>query len=209
MNQPDASNDRNPIDFYFDFISPFGWIGAERIGAVARTLDRTVRWHPFLLKVTVVDTMGLPPLLDIPLKGDYVRRDFPRSLRYHGLQLAEDPLFTFSPVVAARAALWVREVAPQRTEDLVLALYRAHWSEGRNISVMDTVLAVIAEQGLSPDDAKAALHSEPIKTALRNETTDAIAAGVFGSPTMIVDGEIFWGSDRIDMMAQWIATGGW
>lgn len=197
------------IDFYFDFISPYGWIGAERIGALARRFDRDVNWHPFLLKVTVVDTMGLPPLLETPLKGDYVRRDLRRSLRFHGLKLSEDPIFTFSSITAARATLWVRDIAPEKTETLVLSLYRAHWAERRNIAEAGTVLDIIADLGLPRDKAAMALQSDAIKTALREEIASAIAAGVFGSPTAIVDGEMFWGSDRLDMVAKWLETGGW
>ena len=209
MAKAENTGNQDSIDFYFDFISPFGWIGAERIGTLARRFGRGVRWHPFLLKATVVDTMGLPPLLETPLKGDYLRRDLRRSLRYHGLGMVEDPVFTFSSVVAARATLWVRDTAPQRTEDLVLALYRAHWSQGHDISEIDTVLAIIGELELPQHDARAALQSETIKAALRNEIADAIAAGVFGSPTTIIDGEMFWGSDRLDMMTQWLEIGGW
>lgn len=209
MKHTNTDGAGSAIDFYFDFISPYGWIGAERIGSLARRFQRGVNWHPFLLKVTVVDKMGLPPLLDTPLKGDYVRRDLPRSLRYHGLGLAEDPIFNFSSVAAARATLWVRNVAPQKTEALVLSLYRAHWSDRRNISEAETVLDIVAELDLPREDAGAALQSDAIRTALREEIASAVTAGVFGSPTSIVDGEMFWGSDRLDMMEKWLETAGW
>jgi 2-hydroxychromene-2-carboxylate isomerase len=197
------------VDFYFDFISPFGWIGAERIGAIARRFGRRVNWHPFLLKVTVVETMGLPPPLQTPLKGEYLLHDIKRSLRYHGLSLAADARFSFSPVTAARAALWARTASPQSLEALVLALYHAHWSQGRNIAETDTVLDIITELGLSRSHAAAALGDDTLKTALRDETTSAVRAGVFGSPTIIVDGEMFWGSDRLWMVETWLKKGGW
>lgn len=200
---------QDAIDFYFDFVSPYGWMGAERIGTLAQSFGRSVRWHPILLKVTVVDKMGLPPLLETPLKGDYVRRDLARCLRFHGLKLAEDPIFTFPSVTAARATLWVRDVAPEKTEALVLSLYRAHWMERRNISEVGTVLNIIEELGLPREEAALALQSDAIKTQLRDEVAGAITAGVFGSPTAIVDGEMFWGSDRLDMVAKWLESGGW
>lgn len=206
---PPTTASRNPVDFYFDFVSPYGWIGAEQIGALAQRFDRCVRWHPFLLKVSVVDTMGLPPLLETPLKKEYVHLDLRRSLRYHGLILADGATFTFSSVVAARATLWVRATAPHLTADLVLALYRTHWALGRSIADIDTVLAVIAELGLPRDAARAVLQSDAIKADLRHETANAIARGVFGSPTMVVDGEMFWGSDRMEMLACWLESGGW
>lgn len=207
---PDSAQDTPPsIDFYFDFLSPFGWIGAERIGAVARRFGRAVEWHPFLLKATVIETMGLKPLLETPLKGDYVRHDVRRSLRYHGLNLADDARFTFSSVLAARAALWARATTPEHVEALILGLYRAHWAQGRDISCLPTVLDIIEETGLPGSVAVEVLNGESIKTALRDETAAAIRRGVFGSPTLIVDGEMFWGSDRIPMAEAWLETGGW
>lgn len=198
-----------PIDFFFDFLSPFGWIGAEQVGALARRFGRSVIWHPFLLKATVIEAMGLKPLLQTPLKGDYVLHDIYRSLRYHGMSMAADAVFDFSSVPAARATLWVRATAPGQCEDFVLALYRAHWADGGNISNLGTILGLIEGVGLSRGDAAAALAGEPLKAALREETEAAIGRGVFGSPTVIVDGEMFWGADRLPMAEAWLERGGW
>lgn len=197
------------IDFYFDFISPFGWIGAERIGAIARRFDRPVSWHPFLLKATVLEAMGLPPPLQTPLKGKYLIHDLHRSLRYHGLSLSADAAFTFSSVPAARVTLWARATAPQSVEPLILALYRAHWSQGMNIANVETILDIVADLGLSRSHAATALRDDALKSALREATAAAIDAGVFGSPTTVVDGELFWGSDRLCMVETWLARGGW
>jgi 2-hydroxychromene-2-carboxylate isomerase len=198
-----------PLDFFFDFVSPFGWIGAEQIGAIARRFGRSVNWHPFLLKVTVLETMGLPAPLRTPLKGEYLLHDINRSLRYHGLVQAPDAIFGFSSVVAARTTLWARAGSSDSVEALVLALYRAHWSQGRDISEVDTVLEIVASLGLSRSDAAIALQGDELKIALREETGAAIRAGVFGSPTIIVDGEMFWGSDRLTMVETWLETSGW
>lgn len=64
-----------PVEFFFDFISPYGWFAAERIGGIARAHARAVAWRPLLLGVTVKQAMGLPPLLETPLKGPYIRHD--------------------------------------------------------------------------------------------------------------------------------------
>lgn len=197
------------IDFFFDFISPFGWIGAERIGEVARRFGRRLNWHPFLLKVTVVDTMGLTPPLETPLKGRYLLHDIKRSLRYHGLALSEHARFGFSSVAASRAVLWAQMTSAIDLQDIILALYRAHWAQGRDISHSETVLDVVEELGLSRAAAERALKDDSVKNALRQETQWAVEAGVFGSPTVIVDGESFWGSDRFDMLESWLETGGW
>jgi 2-hydroxychromene-2-carboxylate isomerase len=78
------------IDFYFDFISPFGYFASLRIETLAAKHGRQVQWHAMLLGVSVLKVMGLKPLLDTPLKGDYIRRDAKRYMRRHGLQLQRD-----------------------------------------------------------------------------------------------------------------------
>ncbi|MDP3747388.1 MAG: 2-hydroxychromene-2-carboxylate isomerase [Phenylobacterium sp.] len=197
------------IDFYFDFASPYGWIAAERIGAIAHRFGRRVNWRPFLLRVTVLEAMGLPPPIKTPLKGDYLLHDIGRSLRHHGLTLAPDPRLDISSLNAARAVLWALATSPESVEALVLALYRAQWSEGRDISTPATVLDVVTGLGLSRRDAADALRDEAVKAALREATSSAIGAGVFGSPTTVIDGEMFWGADRLPMVERWLESGGW
>lgn len=197
------------LDFYFDFISPYGWIGAERVGPLARRFGRTVEWHPILLKMTVVEAMGLPPPLLTPLKGAYMRRDIERCLRFHNLHLSPDARFGFSPLKAARAVLWAQAEAPDRVEPLVLSLYRAHWSQGRDISITDTVLDSAEAVGLCRRAAADALDSDRFRDAPKAATTQAMAAGIFGSPTLVIDGEPFWGADRLPMAESWLETGGW
>jgi len=203
----DAQN--TAIDFYFDFISPYGWIGAEQIGSIARRFERALHWHPILLKATVLEAMRLPPPLETPLKGPYLINDIKRSLRYHGLPLSGDARFGFSSVSAARAVLWVRDMAPDKVERLVLSLYRTHWSDGRDISDLNRVLDLIAALGLPRKEAAAALLGDAIKVALHAETAAAIEVGIFGSPTFVIGNEIFWGADRLSMMEAWIEKGGW
>ena len=92
------------LDFYFDFISGYGYLASLRIEAIAARHGRRVHWHSMLLGVSVMKVMGLKPLLDTPLKGDYVLKDAARYMRRHGLTLARqisDPMM--DPRPAARA----------------------------------------------------------------------------------------------------------
>ena len=198
-----------PVDFYFDFVSPFGWIAAEQIGDLARAEHRFVRWRPILLKATVVDTMGLKPILDTPLKGKYAVHDARRSARLHGLSLAADAVFRFSPLMAARAVVWANSHAPDMVEQLVLTLYRRHWRDGRDISCTTTFLDAITAAGLDGDAVKTGIGAPETKQALRESTEKALLCGVFGSPTTVVDGELFWGADRLEQVALWMRTAGW
>lgn len=199
---------KESIEFFFDFISPYGWFAAEQIGGLARSRARTVAWRPILLGVTVRQAMGLPPLLETPLKGPYLIHDAARSARLYGLPWRPPSPMIFSSVAAARAVIWASGQAELDVEALVLALYRRAWAEGGDISTPDAVAGVAASIGLDHDQIRAGLDSAEVKDGLRATVASAIDRGIFGSPFIIVDGEPFWGADRLSMVERWL-DGGW
>jgi 2-hydroxychromene-2-carboxylate isomerase len=98
---------------------------------------------------------------------------------------------------------------PRRAKQLARALYRAYFVEDMDISKAENTVAVCEKSGLKADEVRAGLADQTIKDRLRSEIDKAIASGVFGSPYIIVDGEPFWGSDRLDQIDRWLQTGGW
>ena len=198
-----------PIDFYFDFSSPYGYLASEKIEALAAKHDRAVNWRPVLLGVIFKQT-GAAPLTQIPLKGDYSRRDMERSARFHGVAGFRMPSkFPIPSQAAARIVLWAQQRDAVLAAQIVHALYRAFFVEDRDISDPDTAVAVAATCGVDAALARAAIDDPAIKDALKRANEDAIAKGVFGSPFIVVDGEPFWGLDRLDQVERWLATGGW
>lgn len=197
------------VDFYFDFISPFGWIAAERIGDIAREHGVKVNWRPFLLKATVMDAMGMRPVLDTPLKGPYLLHDAARQARLYGLSLQENTDRLFSSVIAARAVVWARHNTPDKVEDLVLGLYRCWMRDAGDIASAVGVLDVAARTGLDAAALEQGLNDPAIKEEVKSDITAMIDAGIFGSPTIVVDGEMFWGNDRLEQAFHWLETGGW
>jgi len=196
-----------PIDFYFDFSSPYGYIGAEEIDALAASYGRTVTWHPILLGA-IFKTTGGAPLPSIPLKGDYALRDFPRLARYHGLPFRQPVNFPIATHNAARAFLWLRGQDPQLARNFALACYRAYFAEGVDIADLAQVLNIAASLGVDADALSAALNEPAVKELLKTEIETAMQRGVFGSPFFIVDNEPFWGSDRLPQLEKWLETGG-
>ena len=91
---------------------------------------------------------------------------------------------------------------------LAKALYRAFFVDGRDISKPDVAAEVAGEQGFDAAQARAAVDDPAIKDALKREVDGAIAAGVFGSPFVVIDGEPFWGLDRFDQVERWLREGG-
>ena len=198
----------NPIEFYFDFSSPYGYIASEKIDALAAKHGREVTWRPFLLGI-VFKTTGSTPLPTIPIKGPYALRDIIRGAKFHGVEYRHPPVFPISSVSPSRAFYWLDSRDPQRARALAKALYRAYFVDNVDISSPDNTVAVCAKFGLKADEVRAGIGDQAIKDRTRAEVDKAIARGAFGSPYIIVDGEPFWGSDRLEQIDKWLATGGW
>ena len=197
-----------PIEFYFDFNSPYGYIAAHLIDDLAAKHGREADWKPVLLGA-IFKVTGSAPLPTVPIKGDYATHDFARSARFHGVAFNPPADFPFSPVAASRAVYWAKDRDPAAARRLGLALFQAALRDDRPIAAPATVVAVAAECGCDADAVAAALGDPAVKQRLADEVDAAIAKGVFGSPYVIVDGEAFWGVDRLDMVDRWLATGGW
>ena len=195
-----------PIEFFFDFVSPFGWFAAERIGSIARTYCRDVAWRPMLLGVTVKQAMGLPALLETPLKGPYLLYDAERCARLYGLPWRPPTPVTFSSVAADRAVIWALAQADLDVEALVLGLYRHAWAEAGDISSPDAVADAAGSIGFDRGRLRAGIEHPETKNGLRSSVADAVARGFFGSPFIVVDGEPFWGADRLPMVERWLQS---
>ncbi len=198
----------DPIEFYFDFSSPYGYIASEKIEALAAKYGREVTWRPFLLGVAFKTTGGVP-VPTIPLKGAYHLRDIVRTTKYHGVSYRHPTVFPISSVSPCRAFYWLDAKDPKRARELAKALYRAYFVDDVDISSADNAVAVCAKFGLKADEVRAGIADQAVKDRTRAEVDKAIARGAFGSPYIIVDGEPFWGSDRLDQIDKWLATGGW
>ncbi len=199
-----------PLQFYFDFISPFGYFASLRIDALAAKFGRSVEWHPMLLGISVLKVMGLKPLLDTPLKGPYTAHDVRRYARLHGIQLGR-PLGAamMNPLTCGRALAWARHHHPAQGNMLAKALLHAYWHDGIDLSKPVALANIDFSAIISGVNLMAAVQSPEAAQLLRDEVDTSLKAGVFGSPTVIVDGEMFWGVDKLEQVEGWLQTDGW
>jgi 2-hydroxychromene-2-carboxylate isomerase len=192
-----------PIDFYFDFTSPYGYLGAQLIEPLAARHGRTVAWRPYLLGAAF-KLSGMRPPLEMPLRGEYSIRDFQRSARFHGIPYRQPSVFPVPAVAATRAFYWAAAQDANEAVALAKAIYRAYFTEDVNIAEAENVVKIAAASGFPAQAVRAALNDPAIKDRTRAEVDGAIAKGAFGSPYVVVDGEPFWGVDRFDQLERWL-----
>ena len=197
----------DPIDFYFDFSSPYSYLASEMIDELAAKYGRLVKWRPILLGAAFQKS-GLPLLVTVPLKGEYSLRDFDRSARFYGIPFKFPEKFPLATQNAARGYYWLHGQDCNKARQFAHAVFRAYWIDGRDVSDLAVVQDIAASQGIDRDTLTKAVGQPEIKERLKTETDGAIAKGMFGAPYMIVDGEPFWGADRLPQLEKWLASGG-
>lgn len=197
-----------PIEFYFDFSSPYGYLLSEKIEEIAARHDRKVKWRPILLGVVFKATGSAPLTLQFPAKAEYSVRDFARSARFLGVPYRHPGKFPLATQAAARAFYWIHDRNHRLSRDFAHAAYRALFVDDRDISSPETVLDIAAGLGLDRDQVAAAIQSQEMKDRLKAECDSALAKGVFGSPHVVIDGEPFFGADRLPQIEKWLETGG-
>ena len=191
------------IRFHFDFLSPYAYLAWTQIHALAERHGVGVEPVPVLL-AGLLNHYGQKGPAEIPAKRIWVWKDTLRRGLVLGVPYALPPTHPFNPLLALRAAI----AAPaDRKRALIDALYAATWgdAEPRGVEHAETVRAAASRAGLDPDALLARTQDPAVKAELRDNTDRAIAAGVFGVPTMMVGDEAFWGLDSFDHLERHLA----
>jgi 2-hydroxychromene-2-carboxylate isomerase len=198
-----------PIDFYFDFISPYGYLASTQIEKIAAKHGREVAWHPFLLGVTVMNVMGLKPIMETPLKSDYAVIDRPRMAKLFGVPLVIPDLAGVNSLAASRAFYWIKASDPALATEFAKRIFHRLWVDGEDITDAEAVVAEATVLGIDGDALRDGLQDRWTKDLLRDAVDRTIARKVFGAPFFIVDDEPIWGIDRLWMLEHWLAHGNW
>jgi 2-hydroxychromene-2-carboxylate isomerase len=195
-----------PIDFYFDFSSPYSYIASEWIEALAARHGRTVSWKAILLGATF-QAAELKSPVSHPIKREYSMHDFERSARFAGVPLKLPATFPIPTQNAARIFWWLHDQRAETASHWARHCLRAYFARGVDLSDAAR-LRELAEQFGAGADAAEVVWNDPVwKLRLKTENEAAIAAGVFGAPFFIIDGEPFWGNDRRAQIERWLEKG--
>jgi 2-hydroxychromene-2-carboxylate isomerase len=197
------------IEFYFDPISPFAYLGSIEIERVAARLGRKVVWKPVLIGITILKVMGLRPLPETPLKGPYLRHDAIRLAEYYGIPFRYHGLSGVNSLAALRAFVSLNECDPSLAKSLMQRVFERLWVRGVDITDLSAIAEEAKTLGVEEASLTRDIESEHAKTLLRQQVDAAIEAGVFGVPYFVVDSEPIWGVDRIWMVEHWLTRHNW
>ena len=195
------------VDYYFTPQSPWTYLGHERFARMARAAGATVNLLPADYGKVFPVSGGLPLGQRAPQRQAYRLVDLARFSALLKLPLNLKP--KFFPVAGDDAARLVIAVAQQDGADAAMrlsgAIFAAVWAQERNIADAATLGQLLAENGL-PAERLAQSRDAVVQRQYEANTAKAIEAGVFGAPSYVIDGEIFWGQDRLDFVEQALCT---
>lgn len=184
-----------PITLYFDLVSPYAWLALHALDAIEQASGRAVIVTPVAFGA-ILKRHGQPAPVDVPGKRAHIWDDIRWRAAERGLPFTGPPVHPFNPLHGLRLCLAVAE--PALRARLARALADAAWAQGRDLQHAAVVLDVAGACGLSQAWAETQLADPGIKQALINTTERAADGGVFGVPTFVLDGRLFWGNDRIE-----------
>jgi 2-hydroxychromene-2-carboxylate isomerase len=190
------------VKFHLDFVSPYTWLALMQSERFA--LEHRVLWEPCpVVYAKLLDANGLVGPVETPAKRRYTFHDVARSAHRLGLRLSGPPQHPFRSLEALRTLQVFRR--DPRALRLAVMLSDACWGEGRDLTDAGVLRDVVARAGLDTEGLEERIASPEAKQGLRESTDEALVLGVFGVPTFLHDGELFWGHDRLDLLAERLA----
>lgn len=185
------------LDFWFDYTCPYAYLGSTQIRAFAARLGRELVYQPILLGGIFKANEQPQKLFESrsPARLAYDAKDMQRWAKIRGVPLVMPPGHPLRSVEALRATI-VTKMDPA----VIDGFYRAYWVDSREISSREVITDVVTRAGHDAAKVLAAIETQEIKDDLRARTERGIALGIFGVPTIIVDGELYWGQDRFQQI---------
>lgn len=190
------------VEIWFEFASSYSYLAVMRIVEAARAAGVTLRWRPFLLGPVFL-SLGWndSPFNIYPPKGRYMWRDMARLAAKYDIPFQLPSQFPRNGLLAARVAVLGQD--QPWIGDFARAAMRANFGEDRDIGQPAVIADMLTALDLPAEALIAEAQSPANKQALRAQTEQATALGIFGAPTFLVDGEMFWGNDRLDDALAW------
>lgn len=195
------------IDYYFSIQSPWAYIGHALFQDLAKAQQLKVNYRPVVLVNLFSETGGLPLAKRHPARQRYRFMEMQRWREKRGLDFHIKPQHWPFNVRLADGAVIAVIMAGHDPEPFLRRAFIGVWEQQLNLADPATVTRLADEAGLPGAMIVAQAASGDVGAAYDQNRQDAIAAGVFGSPAWVLDGEVFWGQDRIELLADALKSG--
>jgi len=188
------------IDFYFDFVSPYSYLASLVLPRLAAEHGASISYRPFTLLELMAIVGNRPTTLECKNKGAYAMSDLQRWAKHYKVNFAPNPYWSkIDFPELGRAALLAIDAG--RGADYVQSIYGALFGEPRDLSQRSLLIGTLDAAGFQGAQMLKQAGTEAYVAKLEKSTNAAAERGIFGSPTMFVGGEMFFGNDRLDFMA--------
>lgn len=191
------------LEFWYEFASTYSYLSVMRAPKIAEAAGVTLTWKPFLLgPIFAAQGWNDSPFKLFPVKGVYMWRDMERLAADLELPLRRPSVFPRNGLHAARVAITFADPRP-----FTQAVFHANFAEDRSTEKPEVLAEILTDLGHDAAAALEAANAPANKDALRLQTEAAMQRGVFGAPTFISQGELFWGHDRLPQALRWATKG--
>jgi|TARA_B110000967_G_C18730930_1_gene482533 2-hydroxychromene-2-carboxylate isomerase len=182
------------VEFFFDYVSPYSYLADFQLTSFNNI---EIIYRPILLGAVMQATNNKPPGI-IPSKGIYIAKDLELWSRHYGIPFSLNSIFPQNTLTALRLA-----IACQREDNFQLihqAFFKAMFVDNLDLNNTDILRDILNQQQLNSDELIIKASESSIKDELKRNTNEAVARGAFGAPTFFIDGEMFFGNDRLDFI---------
>ena len=183
------------VDFYFDYISPYAHFAWRNLTALSKRYDCEINAHPVVFG-KLLDKWGQLGPAEIPPKRQWLQQYCLRYAAINGFEYNPPKYHPFNPLAALRMSL--HEVSGGDQHQVISAIFEGGWCRGEDLGDLSTLTSLIGQRGVDAEPLSEQISNPDVKQMLVDETNMAIKLGVFGVPTMIIDGLLFWGNDQME-----------
>ncbi|MFT4439505.1 2-hydroxychromene-2-carboxylate isomerase [Caballeronia sp. 15715] len=187
------------VEFFFDVGSPASYLAWTQLPSLCLSTGSSLIYRPMLLG-GVFQAVGNASPAAIPAKGVYSTTDLGRYAKRYGVTLVQNPHFPIITLTLMRVATGVQIRMPERLPDFLEAIFKAIWVNSLNLNDPTLVARTLSDAGFDSTAIVNLASDADIKAALRATTEEAVARGAFGAPTMFIEGQMYFGQDRLDFV---------
>ena len=187
------------VEFLFDVGSPTTYLAYTQLPAIANSAEAEILWTPILLGGLFKATGNQSPAFLAP-KAEWMKADLPRFAKRYGVPYKSNKYFPVNTLSLMRGA--VASIDDGVLDEYLAAIFPAMWVHSKNLANIDVVRDVLETGGLAVERLLEQIGDPDVKDKLKANTENAAARGAFGAPTFFVDGEMFFGQDRLDFVAE-------